>query len=356
MLDLVSYKAKQNKFVLKCWALIALVLTVAYMCEFIKGARDMEYIFIFLIMTWVPVVVNIILLYYMGVSSESLKFPIVIGYSVFYCFVMFTTVTHMSFVFIVPMISVLVVYNDEKVVSNAYNCAIGINIAYIVTKLYMGYHSSEDIIAYEIQLACLVLSKIYLKGSSRSLRFSYDNMLRLSTEVELDELTGLYNRHMLRQKSEEYFKGYKKGLSISIAVIDIDKFKQFNDNYGHKFGDLVLKRVSKVIKNEVKDLQDIHAYRTGGDEFLIMGKCISNEELYKICKEVCNKISNLELMYNDTKVSVQVSIGVANTISDNCDSYDDLYTEADANLYVAKNNGRNTVCCGDNSKVNVVED
>ena len=356
MLDLVSYKIKQNKFVLKSWALIALVLTIAYMCEYIKGSRDIGYVFIFLIVTWVPVVVNIILMYYMGASSESLKFPIVIGYSVFYCFVMFTTVTHMSFVFIVPMISVLVVYNDEKVVSNAYNCAIGINIAYVLVKLYVGYNLPEDIMAYEIQLASLVLSKIYIKGASRSLRFSYDNMLRLSTEVELDELTGLYNRHMLRQKSEEYFKNYKQGSNISIAVIDIDKFKQFNDNYGHKFGDLVLKRVSKVIKNEVKDLKNVHAYRTGGDEFLIFGTDINCDDLYKTCQGVCDEISNLELTYNNTKVRVQVSIGVANTISNKCDTYDDLYTEADANLYVAKNNGRNTVHCGDIPKVDAVED
>lgn len=351
MLDLSSYRKKQNKFVLYCWIVINTVLSVAYLFEYIKGSRDAGYVMIFYIVTWSLLVCNIVLLYYNGEDDLVLRHSIGFSYVIFYAFVVFTSNQDVSFVYIIPMISVMIVYNDEVVILRSYMFAICINVINIIIK-YMEYGSftQEKITFYEIQMACLLLSGSFLVGAVRTLKFSYENMIKLNEAIELDELTGLYNRHLLTQKTVKYFTKEKEDdkINVTLAVIDIDNFKMFNDEYGHKFGDLVLKKVSKVIKLGVADLPHVHAFRTGGDEFLLLGRDTEYNKIYERCEIICKEIEKLQLIYNDTQVGVHVSIGVANTEDNKCSNYDDLYIEADANLYVAKNNGKNSVKRGDN--------
>lgn len=330
--------------------MINLVLTVAYIFEYAKGTRDAGYVMAFMIVCWSLVVCNIILLFYFGEDDIRLRHSIGFGYVLFYAFVMFTTNQDIAFVYIIPMISVLIVYNDEEVIKRSYLFALGISALSIALRYIRdGEITSEQITFYEIQLAALALSGIFLVGATRHLRFSYDNMVKLNTAIELDELTGLYNRHLLSQKQAVYFENVDEGspANITLAVIDIDNFKGFNDTYGHKFGDLVLKKVSRVIKLGVADLPHVHAFRTGGDEFLLFGRDTDYKMIYNRCEKICNDIGNLKLIYNSETVRVHVSIGLANTEDNDCWTYDDLYIEADANLYVAKNNGKNSVKCGD---------
>jgi diguanylate cyclase (GGDEF)-like protein len=169
-----------------------------------------------------------------------------------------------------------------------------------------------------------------------------EQLLELSIK---DGLTGLFNR---RHFDESYAKELKLAQSskaeISIALIDIDYFKQFNDTYGHQAGDDCLCKVSEVIKHSVNRPNDIVA-RYGGEEFVVLMPNTSNEQAIYLAECMRNAVEKLEIAHKNSKVAntatVSVSIGTA-TLEPNvsCDNIE-LLNFADKALYQAKDQGRN---------------
>ncbi|WP_236158199.1 GGDEF domain-containing protein [Lactobacillus delbrueckii] len=93
-----------------------------------------------------------------------------------------------------------------------------------------------------------------------------------------DELPGLYNRLALR----EYFPNYSKQ-EVGVAMIDLDDFKRFNDNYGHAYGDLVLTRLSRYLQKDSMN-EHLRCYRYGGDEILIIASGLEDGDFVKNCR------------------------------------------------------------------------
>ncbi|GHV17763.1 hypothetical protein AGMMS49938_18640 [Fibrobacterales bacterium] len=123
-------------------------------------------------------------------------------------------------------------------------------------------------------------------------------------------------------------------------VIDIDYFKQVNDNYGHERGDTVIRSVAKVLQNTFGDENEIVA-RIGGDEFAAFCPDI-NDNLF--IENKCQKIRNLmqEVRYAEDKPPVTLSIGIVNFRYGEDDSqFSDLFNRADNALYDVKARGRN---------------
>lgn len=159
----------------------------------------------------------------------------------------------------------------------------------------------------------------------------------LSEKAIKDELTGIYNRRYFEETISRIMNNieYKE---FSIAMLDIDFFKRFNDLYGHLTGDLVLKIVASTITNELGPKGIVARY--GGEEFIVFIKN-NLEESYLLLEELRKKMEKT-LFSNEIKESITISGGVKQY--DGLSDYLSLVSEADKCLYKAKENGRNQIC------------
>lgn len=159
----------------------------------------------------------------------------------------------------------------------------------------------------------------------------------LSQKAYLDKLTGVYNRHKFEEIFNDNLSHYKRyNFPFSIALIDIDHFKNFNDQHGHQIGDEVLQMLSKCVLSAVRDT-DIFA-RWGGEEFVILYTGTTLKDALFVSDKIREAIANLQ---HDTAGGITASFGVSEVIAD--DDLISLLNRADEALYKAKENGRNRV-------------
>jgi diguanylate cyclase (GGDEF)-like protein len=162
----------------------------------------------------------------------------------------------------------------------------------------------------------------------------------------LDELTGLFNRRYFYAQVGTILANAKRyGQSFCILVLDLDNFKAINDNYGHAFGDIVLKDVAVVLREEVRE-SDIVA-RFGGEEFIIIFTNAYNDKGRFFAERIRKKIQTLTWLNEEQTITITISIGVycqgSETLSANHPDIDALIQNADKALYLAKAQGRNQV-------------
>jgi len=168
------------------------------------------------------------------------------------------------------------------------------------------------------------------------------NYKKLRLASTTDFMTGLYNRKYLFDTGTKLFQNaQRKNIKLSAAMIDIDLFKQVNDNYGHQVGDLALIHVSDILKQELRE-GDILA-RMGGEEFCVLCVNLEPEDAEVVFERVRKTIAESPLIYNDLSLSITVSIGYNDILED---SLDCLINLADNALYKAKETGRNKVIMG----------
>lgn len=168
-------------------------------------------------------------------------------------------------------------------------------------------------------------------------------------EIELrelsirDPLTNLYNRRYLADISEEFFLLSKRNKTdLSVLMIDIDKFKNVNDTYGHDIGDKVIKLLAKTLTNYVRK-SDIVS-RLGGEEFAIIFPNTNVEDAKNKAEEIRQEIELLIVeLENTSNLSFTVSIGVSCLNFELDIEFDDILKKSDDALYEAKKSGRNRV-------------
>lgn len=157
-----------------------------------------------------------------------------------------------------------------------------------------------------------------------------------------DPLTGVYNRAFLFEKGEASFENFKYSKEwFSVIMLDIDFFKKVNDTHGHVYGDYVLKALAAICTAHLRK-SDLLA-RYGGEEFCVLLFSSSLEHAHTKAELLRHKIS--EYTFNNDGISIQLtaSFGVA-SITEKDASFLDIVKRADANLYKAKETGRNRVC------------
>ena len=159
-----------------------------------------------------------------------------------------------------------------------------------------------------------------------------------------DELTKIYNRRFFNIKIEEEINRAKRDKKeICLIMLDIDFFKQYNDTYGHQEGDIVIKSVANVLKSKTNRADDF-AFRVGGEEFVIITH-IEKDKVLNYANSIKDDIENLKIEHSGNKVSkyVTISLGVVCKNAIEINSSEELYKQADINLYEAKRSGRNCV-------------
>ena len=174
-----------------------------------------------------------------------------------------------------------------------------------------------------------------------------EHIEQLQTLTITDELTTLHNRRHYNELAPKLLSlAKRKQLYLTFLIIDIDHFKSYNDNYGHHAGDIALAQVASVIKHQIQRDDDF-IFRLGGDEFA--GITLSNdpEEMHRHIEVICTLVEALKIEHRYSSVSkfLTTSIGVITVHPDIDYSLDNLYKDADSNLYKAKENGKNQCQC-----------
>lgn len=156
--------------------------------------------------------------------------------------------------------------------------------------------------------------------------------------LALDPLTGVGNRGGLDKRiEEELARSQRIGFSLSLLLIDIDKFKYVNDTFGHKAGDKVLQTIAKLMSSRIRDTDYVARY--GGDEFVILLPGTSAEDAVAVAQSFCNAVKRCDFHSRGQSVEVSLSIGIAEFRKG--ESSDALFQRADAAMYEVKNTGRN---------------
>lgn len=163
---------------------------------------------------------------------------------------------------------------------------------------------------------------------------------RLLELTKIDFLTGVSNRrYILERIKEEILRSTENKKIFSLAICDIDHFKNVNDSYGHEVGDIILKDLAQEIKKNLKS-EDILA-RWGGEEFLILLPDKGLTEAYDSVEFIRKKISQYSCKYKQINIIKTITIGV--TEFDLNESIEVNINNADAVMYLGKKTGRNRV-------------
>lgn len=165
---------------------------------------------------------------------------------------------------------------------------------------------------------------------------SMGNIVEVVDELTMDSLTKVYNKKTITEYASRLVKQDTVN-RISIAILDIDYFKQVNDRYGHLYGDKVLTRVAKKLKEVVGE--DGAVGRIGGDEFMIVLKGINDDYALRGILRAIRTQVKWEFKNDYENFQVTTSIGVAFSPNNGHD-YEELFKKADFCLYVAKEKGR----------------
>ncbi len=162
----------------------------------------------------------------------------------------------------------------------------------------------------------------------------------------LDSLTGIWNRAAIFDfLKRELARGRRESTPVSVVMIDLDHFKQVNDQLGHLAGDDVLKEAARRMTSTIRPYDAVGRY--GGEEFLIVMVNSDSHAAAERADQIRKAIAGQPFLHEKIAVDVTCSLGVYSTHGDGLVTPESLLEEADAALYLAKRNGRNRVEVGE---------
>jgi diguanylate cyclase (GGDEF)-like protein len=186
----------------------------------------------------------------------------------------------------------------------------------------------------------LVVSPVMSRN--RQERFQMDRRAEnLQKQATTDPLTGMHNRRYFEEALQGYLSEFNKiGATLGLLILDLDHFKNVNDNYGHDVGDMVLREVALRMRAICRE-HDVVA-RLGGEEFAVITPYANMEQLLAVAERYRQMVEALAIKTGNVVIRPTVSIGVS-TNEGGVANVDDLFKAADQKLYQAKHSGRNRV-------------
>ncbi len=207
------------------------------------------------------------------------------------------------------------------------------------------FHNVSD----EISLSNAFKNEAKEKEMANEMIFKIQDHLKEFSDMALkDQMTGLGNfRYFEREVVAKLNESLTSKSSLGLVIMDVDKFKVFNDTYGHQQGDEVLRYVGKALNDSVRK-SDIVA-RYGGEEFVLIVPNCGVKELEYVCEKVRKSVESVKVPYLNKPgefLSVTISLGGISIspeilISSGVSDYKALLEQADKNLYHSKESGRN---------------
>jgi diguanylate cyclase (GGDEF)-like protein len=203
----------------------------------------------------------------------------------------------------------------------------------------------------------IALEKLSTKGYSEAdrhllefLALNLEGILSWMEEYQLlhqsaihDGLTDLLNHAAFKERfEEEVSRASRFNQFLTLAVLDLDKFKRINDSYGHLYGDYVLRTVARIIDTSVRTIDVVGRY--GGEEFAILLINTDKEQALPVAQRIVDSIADHAFSKDGIDESMTISAGMAEFPTDT-DQIRDLIAKADKAMYQSKSNGGNNVTC-----------
>ena len=190
------------------------------------------------------------------------------------------------------------------------------------------------------------LEKLNLKLEKNVIQRTHElevTQKKLIEQINRDPMTNLYNRRYFNEIIDKIFPILQRGETMmSLVMIDIDDFKQINDNHGHAIGDVVINTLADVFRDTLRN-SDI-AIRFGGEEFLLLLTNTNLKNSLKIAEKLRKSIEELSIEVSKEKnIKFTISLGVSE-VNRKDNDIDVVLIRADKALYEAKNQGKNQVC------------
>lgn len=157
--------------------------------------------------------------------------------------------------------------------------------------------------------------------------------------IKYDSMTNLYNRRTIEvMLQKEIKRTLRYNLSLSVLLLDIDHFKYWNDQFGHPYGDYVIRLVAEKLIGTFRDVD--FAGRLGGDEFIVAMPETDRDAAFQVAERLRRELRGIKLEKSENPINI--SAGIA-SIPVDADDYTELMNKADKALYDAKKMGRNRV-------------
>ena len=203
------------------------------------------------------------------------------------------------------------------------------------------YEYNKDVVKIAVKLLFVFGYSLLAIGVSKWVRYNEMRQGELAVQASTDELTGILNRRSFTSFIKLEFINAKKNFSpFSLAIIDIDYFKQVNDEYGHLVGDEILIDLANLMKSSFRSTDKV--CRWGGEEFAILLPGTSLPNAVSAIDHFRQKIENHEYQSSSNTIKYTISAGVSESLTID-KNIDDLIKRADEALYKAKSSNRNCV-------------
>lgn len=221
------------------------------------------------------------------------------------------------------------------------NLLVFIVISWIASRIVYRNYCDNYIIRKLMNQSKLMLEKEMEENRiiNKKLAIANEQLKKLAL---VDEMTGLPNRRSFREFIDKMFQGDNSDCTVSVIMIDVDYFKQYNDSYGHEKGDLALIAIAKQIDSMVENTAQI-AVRWGGEEFIYTAFNKSQEDIKGIADTLRLKIMDLKIINQNSSISpyITISLGTCTGTIDSAKDINIIIKTADQALYMAKSSGRN---------------
>lgn len=206
-------------------------------------------------------------------------------------------------------------------------------------------------------ISSMMENRFSLEKSKKKRREMEVEKSLLRQKSEMDALTGIANRFRLNDYAENAFqRALKNQSSFAIEILDVDYFKEYNDNYGHQAGDICLIRIADELR-KMSTMRSVFCARYGGDEFVLLYEGYCKEDVFKMAEDLKVRMSQIKIEHKFSKAEdyVTLSQGICCDIPKKGNKVWDFLHSADVMLYKVKERSRNSLalsnCTGEEPKL-----
>ena len=210
-----------------------------------------------------------------------------------------------------------------------------------------GLKALEDFYKYSVEYEKeRIINYQFFANIRKKLADAEKENIALSKQAETDSLTGLGNRYALNKYADFAFDiAFENKTSLAVEILDVDDFKYYNDTFGHQSGDTCLKKIGEIVSDICLKNNSIHAYRYGGDEFVIIFEGMTDDEIMKYASDIRENVHKLRISSSRSKQEATISIsqGIRNSIPTQTNKLWDYMHAADLALYEVKENKKGDI-------------
>lgn len=292
--------------------------------------------------------ISIVVDYFVVSYYKNIEYAVILSFIIFYLFYVWSYGFHIRstfFIFISLSLFWLTLYkiskNQVKMMQSCMNIfLISLSIVFSTQLLSLAEFPINFIYALGIFFKTFIMLVFA--------RFIFSIILEIVEEYSkykkftyIDTLTNVYNRRKFEEIINEIIES-EYVPKFSLVLFDVDSLKKINDTYGHSSGDYVLKELCYLIEKYLREWEENgQLFRYGGDEFFIIFRNRSGDEVQEIMNKLIQKVEKYDFYNNPYHIDVSISVGITEVIEGI--SQEKAIYAVDKNLYVAKANGKNQV-------------